>query len=137
MDAGYGIPPAQIEFNPCEMLPYFIGNPVSKTVDVLGEKKLVSVDFIRMGKKTTVCLLTTQTGVEITGVSISVDENSYDWEEGKRRAESRAVQVLEDMNLFIGQQKAFEKMLLNNYCKKSERKANTNGNKTYKGTSGV
>jgi hypothetical protein len=47
--------------------------------------------FMKIGKKTTICLLTLDNGFEITGTSACVDPANFDYEIGKEQAELDAL----------------------------------------------
>lgn len=59
-----------------------------------------SAEFAKVGKKTTVCLLTTDSGFEIVGTSACLDVKNFDATLGKKYA-------LEDALLKLDQQVAF------------------------------
>lgn len=68
--------------------------PLNKETSVT-EEKLESVisneDYIKIGKKTTICCLTLKNGYEIIGVSACVDSNNFDLEKGKYWARKEAI----------------------------------------------
>ena len=55
------------------------------TVEMI-ESRIVNVEYLRVGKKTTLCILTLQNGFEIIGKSACVDPIEFDFEIGKQLA---------------------------------------------------
>lgn len=55
---------------------------------------IASEEYMTIGKKTTVCLVTLKNGFEVVGTSACVDEANYDIEIGKPFAKERAMQFV-------------------------------------------
>lgn len=51
-------------------------------------------EFFKIGKKTTICLLTLKTGFEVVGTSGVVDPKKFDFEIGKEIARKNAVEKI-------------------------------------------
>jgi Phage protein (N4 Gp49/phage Sf6 gene 66) family len=66
------------------------------TKDMIKDKK-----FLRIGEKTTICLLTLDNGFEIVGTSACVDPANFDYEIGKECAEEDAIRRLGDIEGFL------------------------------------
>lgn len=58
------------------------------------EATIVSEEYTKMGKKTTVCLLTLRNGFEITGTSGCVDPANFDEAIGRKFAKEQAVEKI-------------------------------------------
>lgn len=58
------------------------------------EKSILKEEYVKMGKKMTVCLLTLDNGHEVVGTSGCVDHKNYDFEIGKKFARQKAVDQL-------------------------------------------
>jgi len=58
------------------------------------EGKLDSVEYRVMGRKTTICLLTTVNGFEVVGVAHCLDLKRFDVEVGKQTAYDDAIKKL-------------------------------------------
>lgn len=59
---------------------------MKKITDLIKDKT-----FMRIGKKTTICMLTLDNGFEIIGTSACVDPNNFDYSIGKSSAEEDAM----------------------------------------------
>lgn len=62
------------------------------------------VQYMRVGRKTTICLITLDNGYEIVGTSACVNPNEYDYELGKKYAKEDAVSKMSDIEGFILQE---------------------------------
>ena len=62
-----------------------------------------TVKYTRIGKKTTIALLTVESGFEIVGTSACVNPDDYDFEVGKEWALKNAISKLEDYKAFMTQ----------------------------------
>lgn len=54
------------------------------------EDVIIDEQYMQMGIKTVVCLLTLKNGFEIVGNGSCVDPENFDWELGKKVARNRA-----------------------------------------------
>jgi len=61
------------------------------------------IEFLKVGRKTTIALLTTESGFEIIGKSSCVNPADYNFEIGKNWATKDAISKLEDYKAFIKQ----------------------------------
>lgn len=64
--------------------------------DLIKEKK-----FLRVGTKTTICLITLDNGYEMVGTSACVDPSKFDYEIGKEWAYKDALNKLGDIEGFL------------------------------------
>lgn len=55
-------------------------------------------EFVRVGKKTTICILTLKTGFEVVGTSAVVKEEHYNETIGNREAENNAYYILSHLD---------------------------------------
>ena len=55
------------------------------------ENSITKEEYMKMGRKTTICLLTLKNGYELTGVSGCVDPANFDIELGKKYSRENAV----------------------------------------------
>lgn len=67
-----------------------------------------TVEFVKMGKKTTVCLITLTTGFEIVGSSACVNPTDFDEEIGEELAYKDALNKLEELDAFLRQARIAE-----------------------------
>jgi hypothetical protein len=68
---------------------------------------IVQEQYLKIGNKTTLCLLILNTGYEVVGTSAPVDPDSFDFAAGKKMAKERAVdQVWGHLGSIIQWQKA-------------------------------
>lgn len=65
------------------------------------EAFILSKDFAFLGKKTTICTLTTVFGYEVTGSACPVVRGEFDEELGKKLAYNSAVNKLEELNAYL------------------------------------
>lgn len=63
------------------------------TLELL-EQTIKSVEYKKLGVKTTVCCLTLNNGFEVIGTSAPVDPSKFDLEVGKKYAYEKAVNKL-------------------------------------------
>ena len=71
------------------------------------EAAIIAEQFLKIGNKTTICLLILNTGYEVIGTSSVVDPNNFDFAVGKEFARERAVdQVWGHLGSIIQWQKA-------------------------------
>jgi len=71
------------------------------------EASIIAEQFLKIGNKTTICLLILYTGYEVVGTSSVVDPESFDFAVGKEFARERAVdQVWAHLGSIIQYQKA-------------------------------
>lgn len=57
--------------------------------------------FMRIGVKTTICLLTLDNGFEVVGSSACLDPSAFDYEIGKREAELDALRQVGQIVAYI------------------------------------
>ncbi|QQE80921.1 Gp49 family protein [Alicyclobacillus sp. SO9] len=62
---------------------------------------VVAVEFAKMGRKTTVCLITIDNSFEIVGTSACVDPEKFDEETGRKWAWKDALNKLEELDGFL------------------------------------
>lgn len=55
---------------------------------------IASEEYMTIGKKTTVCLITLKNGFEVVGTSACVDPTNYDIEVGKPYAKEKAMSLV-------------------------------------------
>lgn len=67
--------------------------------------KVVKEDYVKIGKKTTICLLTLQNGFEIMGTSAPVSAENFDFEIGKKYAREKAIDKLWELEGYLLQEK--------------------------------
>ena len=72
---------------------------------------IVKEEFLRIGKKTTVCLLTIENGFEVLGTSHCVDPKHFDEEVGREWAKKDAMDKVEMIDGFIRQEELARKMM--------------------------
>lgn len=58
------------------------------------EEAIQSEEYVTLGKKTTVCIITLKDGFEVIGSSACVFADNYDIEKGKPFARERALQLV-------------------------------------------
>lgn len=58
------------------------------------ESQIVKEEFVRIGEKTTICLLTLRNGFEIVGTSACVDPKNFDEEKGRYWARKEAFEQI-------------------------------------------
>lgn len=68
---------------------------------------IVKEEFLRIGKKTTVCLLTIDNGFEVLGTSHCVNPKHFDEEVGREWAKKDAMDKVEMLDGFVRQQKLY------------------------------
>jgi len=73
------------------------------------EAQIKEEQFMKMGKKTTVCLLTLNNGYELVGTSGCVDPDNYDAEIGQRIARENAVDQIWMLEGYVLQNKLASK----------------------------
>lgn len=54
------------------------------------DKYFADVEYLKLGKKTTICLITTTFGMEVVGVVHCQDANKYSFDLGKEQALNKA-----------------------------------------------
>ena len=69
------------------------------------EKKIVSVQYTKMGRKMTVCLITVENGHEFIGQAGCVDPENYDLEIGSKWAYKDAFDKLVGAEAYLLQEK--------------------------------
>lgn len=67
--------------------------------------KVVKEDYVKIGKKTTICLLTLENGFEIVGISAPVSVKNFNFEIGKKYAKEKAVNKLWELEGYLLQEK--------------------------------
>lgn len=75
--------------------------------------KIKSREYLKIGKKTTLCLLTLDNGFEIVGTSSAVDTENYGEEIGKPIAYKRAVDKLWMLEGYNLQESNYQRLLKN------------------------
>ena len=69
------------------------------------EQYIVKKEFIRIGQKTTICLLTIYNGFEIVGSSACLNKNKFNKELGELQAYENALQEFDKRFAFLEQDK--------------------------------
>lgn len=69
-----------------------------------------SVTFTRVGKKTTICLVTMDSGFEIVGTSACLDADAFNNEIGNEYALKDALNKLDVLAGFYSQEQAFQQL---------------------------
>lgn len=59
------------------------------------KKVITNEEYMKMGNKTTVCLLTLENGFEVVGSSACVDPNNFDEAVGRKWARKMAIDRIE------------------------------------------
>lgn len=65
------------------------------------KSKILSEEFHKMGKKTTICLLTLHNGFEVVGVSACVDPANYDQAIGEKIALENATEKIWELEGYL------------------------------------
>jgi hypothetical protein len=73
-----------------------------KVIDMIKEKK-----FLRIGKKTTICLIILDNGYEVIGASSCINPSDYDYETGKLYAEDDAMNKLVPIASFLANERLY------------------------------
>lgn len=68
-------------------------------------QKIIKTDYIKIGEKTTICLLTLDNGFEVVGSSACVDPIMYDYTIGCKIAMDVAYDKVEELCGFLEQSK--------------------------------
>lgn len=58
---------------------------------------IIKEEYKKMGRKTTVCLLTVENGFEVVGTSACVDAEEFNYDLGKKYAKEMACRKLEEL----------------------------------------
>jgi len=66
-----------------------------------------SINFLRIGRKTTICLMTLNNGFEIVGSSACVNPDDYEYNQGCNLAKKNAMQKLEIILAYYEHQQNF------------------------------
>lgn len=77
--------------------------------DNLIQKQIVSTEFSRIGKKTTVCCLTLTNGFEVIGTSSCVNPEKYNEELGQKYSRERALAKIWELEGYRAQWELFIK----------------------------
>lgn len=67
------------------------------------ENVVQNEEYLRMGLKTTICLLTLKNGFEVIGTSACVDPASYNYDTGKVWARKRAIEKIWELEGYLAQ----------------------------------
>jgi hypothetical protein len=71
--------------------------------------KQVKIEYARMGKKTTVCVITLENGFEVTGVSACVNIEDYDYTIGCECAYNKAYEKVCEFEAYLKQENEKDK----------------------------
>lgn len=69
------------------------------------EQYIIKKEFVRIGQKTTICLLTIYNGFEIVGYSTCLDKTKFNKELGELKAYENALQEFDKQFTFLEQDK--------------------------------
>lgn len=69
------------------------------------ELEIQTIEYMRIGQKTTVCLITMANGFEVVGTSACVDPNEYNAEIGERLAKDKALDKVWELEGYRAQWK--------------------------------
>lgn len=81
---------------------------MNKLTQEIIESKIKKEFFLRVGAKTTVCLLTLENGYEVMGTSAPVDPKNYNFDMGCKLAKEKAVDKIWELEGYLLQQKNYE-----------------------------